>query len=146
MHKANLSLRGKLLVSAAIAGLTAKVLTPANAQAALCTLDLRLNPASQSDTGGAKVLLPTPGQVVTLDLYAIIQNGDNNRTNDGFQSGEGSFASIFGGRLGNFRSDAGNPATMTNNVIPFKFIIAQSGVGSDLDGDGDLDLGSKITT
>jgi len=135
---------GKMIAGAAVA--TVAGMIPSATQAVPLTLDLRINAASQVGDGAKNIQFPTLNQVITLDLYGIIENGDANRTNDGVQSIEGSLASLGGAVRGNFRSDTGAPATQTNNVSPFKFVTAQSGIQSDLDGDGDLDIGSSITT
>jgi len=133
---------GKMIAGAAVA--TVAGLVPNVTQAAPLTIDLRLNPASSGDLKSLTVSL---NQVVTLDMYAIIENGDANRTNDGFQSTEGSMKSSGVGTIaGSFRGDTGTPLTQSNNVSPFKFATATAGVLSDLDGDGDFDLGSSITS
>jgi len=133
---------GKMIAGAAVA--TVAGMLPNVTQAAPLTIDLRLNPASSANPKLLQAVVPN--LVVTLDMYAIIENGDANRTNDGFQSTEGSMKSLGGAVLGNYRGDTGTPLTQSNNVSPFKFATATAGVLSDLDGDGDFDLGSNITS
>ncbi len=129
-------MRGKLIAGAAVAGVAG--LMPA-VQAVPLTFDLRLT----SDLGsGLKSATVSQGQVVSLDLYAIITNGDGTKTNDGFLGTHGSFVST-SGVLGTFRADNGGvTGPGVNNVTPFKGTVANSGRSSDLDGDTDLDVGS----
>jgi len=78
-----------------------------------------------------------------LQLYAILNNGDGNSANDGFQNVQGSFVSS-GALLGNLRGDPNFVAggqTLQNNVPGASAGIAQAGFSFDLDGDGDLDTG-----
>jgi hypothetical protein len=134
---------GKLIAGAAVAGVAGML--PSVTQAAIATIDLRINPASQVG-GDAKSLGVSNNQVVTLDLYAVITNGDANKANDGAQSFQGSFTSSGTGTiLGNYRGDTGTTASQQNNVTGFQHVTSQSGFVSDLDGDGDLDVGSTTT-
>jgi hypothetical protein len=147
-HKGLRRMRGKMIAGAAVAGVAG--LVPAVTQAAPLTYDLRLT----GDLGnGLKSAVVTAGQVVTLDLYAIIQNGDGNTANDGFQRTNGSFGSstVTGATTlnlkGTFRGDSGtNANSQVNNVSPFLGTTAVSGRQSDLDGDGDLDVGSLVSS
>jgi hypothetical protein len=50
-----------------------------DAEAALITFDLRVA------GGGKSASVTTSGQAVSLELYAVVQNGDNNHNNDAFQ-------------------------------------------------------------
>jgi len=86
------------------------------------------------------------GDVVEIDLYAVVQDLDGDHTNDGFKYALGSFVSDPGPLFGDLRGDvAGQPLTKTNNVAPFDAAPAQSGFQYDLDGDGDWDVGSYDT-
>jgi hypothetical protein len=145
-HKGLRRMRGKMIAGAAVAGVAG--LIPAVSQGALLDYQLRINGAVGTDTVGSptKAATVTAGQVVTLDLYAVLNGDDGTRTNDGFQRTNGSFASSNGGLTGTFRGDAGTANTQQNNVSPFKGTTALSGRSSDLDGDGDLDVGSLVTS
>jgi hypothetical protein len=140
-------MRGKMIAGAAVAGIAG--LIPAVSQAAVLDYQFRINGAAGTDTFGSatKSATVTNGQVVTLDLYAVLNGSDGTRTNDGFERSIGSFASSNGGLLGEFRSGTnGTDTTTVNNVSPFKGTGAAAGRASDLDGDGDLDVGSNQTS
>jgi hypothetical protein len=147
-HKGLRRMRGKMIAGAAVAGVAG--LVPAVSQAALLDYQLRINGAAGTDTVGSPTkYLPNVsiGQVVTLDLYAVLNATDGSLSNDGFQRTNGSFGSSNGGILGNFRGDSGtNANSQQNNVTPFKGAVAVSGRQLDLDGDGDLDVGSAVTS
>lgn len=109
-----------------------------DAQAILVTYDLR-----EAGTGAKVVDVCRAGDVVEIDLYAIVQNLDGDPTNDGLLVTMGSFVSDPGPLFGDLRGDvAGQPQTKTNNVAPFDATATQSGFQQDLDGDGDWDVGS----
>jgi Ca2+-binding RTX toxin-like protein len=95
------------------------------------TIDLR------TTSGGKNVTLSGVGQVINLDVWAVVQGADNDATNDAFQSAHGSFLS----------SDVGGGAaagTLSATVLsPFDATSSQNGAQADLDGDGDLDVGSN---
>ncbi len=96
------------------------------------TIDVRL-------AGGGKAINVTSvGQVVNLQVWAVV-TGSNPATT-GFQEVIGSFLSSStapGSVLGNM---TGTP------ISPFTDLSAQTGESQDLDGDGDLDLGSNDTS
>jgi len=107
----------------------------------LLTYDLRA-----TDTG-AKTVQAGLGDVVSIDLYAVVANLDGDSTNDGFLITTGSFVSDSGPLFGDLRGDVlGQPHTTTNNVAPFNAPPSQSGFQTDLDGDGDLDVGNLDAT
>ena len=95
------------------------------------TIDLR------TPSGGKTVSVSSVGQVVNLDVWAIVTAGDSTATNDAFQWAHGSFLS----------SDVGGGAaagTLSAAVqSPFDATAASNGTQVDLDGDGDLDVGSN---
>jgi len=141
-------MRGKMIAGAAVAGIAG--LVPAVTQAALLDLQLRITGAVGTDIAGSptKSAIVTAGQVVTLDLYSVLNATDGTRTNDGMERSNGSFASSNGGLLGQFRGDAAtSPNSTQNNVSPFTSAPSSTGGRlSDLDGDGDLDVGSFVTS
>ncbi|HEV8290406.1 MAG TPA: calcium-binding protein [Tepidisphaeraceae bacterium] len=95
------------------------------------TIDLRT-------TGGGKtVTLTSVGQVINLDVWAVVTGADATAADDAFQWAHGSFLS----------SDVGGGAaggTLSASVLsPFAATAASNGGQADLDGDGDLDVGSN---
>jgi len=92
------------------------------------TIDLR------TTSGGKNVTVSSVGQVVNLDVWAVVTGTDSNSANDGFQWAHGSFLS----------SDVGGGAaggTLSASVqSPFDATASSNGTQVDLDGDGDLDL------
>jgi len=138
---------GKMIAAAAIAGMAA------SANAAVMTYDMRIASATgagqvtDSKTytlapGGASV-----GDVITLNLYTVLASTDATQTNDGFLTGEGSFKSGAAGTIqGTLRGDVSGTPTTTNNVSPFNAATSTSGIKTDLDGDGDLDVGTNVTS
>ena len=99
------------------------------------SLDLRLA------AGGGKSADVAAGQVVAMELYAIVTGADTSTANEGFQFAWGSLLSspvsaqpLLSGSLA---------ATPT---APFNDLGSQAGAVQDLDGDGDLDVGSNATS
>jgi hypothetical protein len=96
-----------------------------------CVIDVRL-------AGGGKAIDVTQvGQVVNMEVWAVITGSNATGSDDGFQSVAGSFLSTSsnsGAVLGNMSSVVLSPFTSSG---------AQSGVPADLDGDGDQDVGSN---
>src|SRR5882672_2068484 len=95
------------------------------------TIDLR------TASGGKTVNITSVGQVVNLDVWAVVRGTDNDATNDAFQWAHGSFLStnVNGGAAFGSLS-----AAVTNQ---FATQVSQNGTQVDLDGDGDLDVGSN---
>src|SRR4051812_26055586 len=95
------------------------------------TIDLR------TTSGGKTVNVTSVGQVVNLDVWAVVRGSDSNAANDGFQWAHGSFLS----------SDVGGgvaAGSLSATVLtPFESTSFQNGTQVDLDGDGDLDVGSN---
>jgi hypothetical protein len=132
-------MRGKMIAGAAAAAVAG--LAPSMVSAApVLQYDLRLN------VGGGKSAVVTAGQLVTVDLYVVLVNGNSNQTDDGMLQTEGSFKSTAGSLLGNIRGSTtlGSAAQQGNqNVDPlYQAAVAQSGFAQDLDADTDLDVGS----
>ncbi len=110
-------------VSAALAALTSL-----SAEASL-TYDLRVTNGLDSKTK----YVTANGQVVTMELWAMVTGSGPGL--EGFDYGFGSVLSSSGGNIkGNLS------ATL---VAPFNQGGSQNGTPTDLDGDGDLDLGSN---
>lgn len=99
---------------------------------ATLTYDLRL-------LGGDKELVGlTVGQVIDLELFAVVTGAANDSDPEGFQYG---YVSVLSGNGGNIRGNL--VATLTT---VFAASGSQPGKHQDLDGDGDFDLGSSGTT
>lgn len=136
-------MRGKMIAAAAIAGLAG------SANAAVMTYDLRVSTINGTAVapGTKSYTSAVTGDVIGLQLYAVLGSENSTQTDDGFLSGEGSLKSSAAGTIqGNFRGDTLPTATQTNTVSPFNQATSQSGFKSDLDGDGDLDIGTNITS
>src|SRR6266550_1620005 len=95
------------------------------------TIDLR------TTSGGKTVNIASVGQVVNLDVWAIVTGSDSTAVNDAFQWAHGSFLStdVGGGAAGGTLS--------ASAASPFNAAAAANGTQTDLDGDGDLDVGSN---
>jgi len=136
---------GKMIAAAAIAGLGGSA-----ANAAVMTYDLRIASATgagvvqdnKTFTGAAN------GDVVTLNLYAVLSGANGTQTDDGFLAGWGSFKSTNSATSfqGNMRGDVSGTPTLQNNVAPFNQATSTSGIKTDFDGDGDLDVGTAVTS
>ena len=99
-----------------------------------CVIDVRL-----TNGGGKSVQVTNVGQVVQMQVWAVITGSDTNPANDGFQSTAGSFLSSHtssGSVRGNLSA---------SNAFPFDSSGAQPGARQDLNGDGDKDVGSNDT-
>jgi hypothetical protein len=92
--------------------------------------DLRVN-----GTGGKDVVLTDPGDTVTLDLYMRISGSDASVVNDRLNI---TFCKILSGNGGLLGDLVGLPP-----VAPFNLPGAVPGRQNDMDGDGDLDIGSN---
>lgn len=118
------------IAAVAAAGITATA-------SATLTIDLRV-----ADVDGVPALDPKsffagPGSVVRIDLYAIVTAATEEPGLEGFKNAIGSIVSNTGGTLG----------SILTNEFTGPFGAAGSTVGRriDLDGDGDLDIGSNAT-
>jgi hypothetical protein len=117
-----------------VAGLVlVPLFTTAEAKAALFTLDLRL------PGGGKSYIFALPGTVVTLEVYAQIQNNDGNRANDGFLQSQFSLLSTEG------PSDTtGDLAPLTLNAAVLDVAVSAPGTAQNLDLAPDLEVGSNV--
>ncbi|MGH7180100.1 MAG: hypothetical protein ACREJC_22170, partial [Tepidisphaeraceae bacterium] len=110
---------------------------------AVLTIDVIATSATGTSTitdGGKQVLNSSAGDLIHFDFYADLPNVDGDPSNDGVQIVVGSFLSsnlpVGGGFL---RGDL-SPVLLDPR---FSNSGSSPGVQSDLDGDGDLDLGSN---
>ncbi len=98
-----------------------------------CTVDVRT-------ASGATSAVVTAAQKLTLQVWVDITGTDNPGTEDGFQEVWGSFLSTLttvGGVDGNLSASL---------LAPFNAEASQAGTSQDLNGDGNLDVGSNSTT
>src|SRR5687768_3076985 len=89
--------------------------------------------------GGKAANVSSVGQVIQMEVFATVTGADANGANDGLQMVVGSFLSsnLSGGTaLGTLEAAP---------VAPFDALVSTSGTQADLDGDGDLDIGSNDT-
>jgi hypothetical protein len=88
--------------------------------------------------GSASTTVTQVGQVINLEVLAVISSANNEPTEDGLEDFSGSFISTENGD----HSIDGNLA-VTENLAPFKANGTSPGVIQDLNGDGNLDVGSN---
>jgi hypothetical protein len=103
------------------------LLVPETASAGL-TYDLRVT------GGGNTAYVTATGQVVSMDLFAVVTGVGAGV--EGFQNGFGAISSSQGGNI------TGNLSASLVNT--FKASGSTTGVSQDFDSDGDMDLGSKF--
>ena len=96
---------------------------------------------SLQTTAGASSAVVTNGQVLTLDVVATVAGVDGTATYDGLQDVEGSFLSTAVGTS----AVAGN-LVVTGAVAPFDALGSAPGTAQDLNGDGNIDVGSDVLT
>lgn len=87
--------------------------------------------------GGKTVNVTSVGQVINMEVWATVTGSDANGANDGIQSLVGSFLST------NVGGGSANGTLVAENVSPFDATGVTAGTQVDLDGDGDLDIGSN---
>src|SRR5687768_9531978 len=98
------------------------------------TVDLRL-------PGGAKAATVTgTGQKINLEVWATVKGANASTSDDGFQMAAGSLLSS------NINGGAANGTLVATLSSPFNAAASQNGSQKDLDGDGDLDVGSNDNT
>ncbi len=124
-------------------GLTISTLMlPAQSDALQLTFEMRINPIGNSPgvliSPDFKSAQAQPGNVLSIDIYAVVNGANASNTDDGFLLTHGSFLSA-GPATGDFSTSP------SNNVAPFNGGVAQSGVLANLDNDPDLELGSLLT-
>src|SRR5688572_20856130 len=95
-------------------------------------VDLRVAGAADGDKD---VTVTHVGQTIQLEAWGVVTGSNDVITDDGLQSAMGSFLSSAGGAvLGDLSA---------TRVAPFNALGSQEGRIQDLDGDGDLDVGSN---
>ncbi|MEA2735822.1 MAG: hypothetical protein QOE14_2273 [Humisphaera sp.] len=87
--------------------------------------------------GGNSATVSTVGQQVNLEIWVTITGHDSDLTNDGFQSLTASFLST------NITGGSVQGTLAAQYIAPFNGGGASTGAQVDLDGDGDLDVGSN---
>jgi len=90
---------------AVLAGLGLSAAAATSANAALLTLELR-------PTSSTTLVSPAAGATVTFNVFAVVQNGDANSANDGFQLTNNALTSIDSGALGDL-----SPVTFNTSVL-----------------------------
>ena len=95
------------------------------------TLDLRL------PGGGKSATVTSVGQKIGLEVWATVKGANTSTTDDGFQKAHGSLLST------NVNGGAANGTLAVTLASPFNGGGATPGSQRDLDGDGDLDVGSN---
>jgi len=105
-----------------------------NRQLMSLTVDLRI-------PGGAKSATVTSvGQKINLEVWATVKGANSSTSDDGFQMAHGSLLSS------NVNGGAANGTMSVSLLSPFNGLGSSTGAQKDLDGDGDLDVGSSSTT
>src|SRR5690349_5479102 len=120
----------RLLAAVAFIAMARLTSQAAQAQSPGYTFDLRVH-----GTGASDFTVSDPGDTVLLDLFVHVQGQDANPNNDGINDVFGLFKSSTGGLLGDL---VGVPPPS-----PFNLVSSGPGRQNDLDGDGDLDIGSN---
>ncbi len=100
---------------------------------------MSLTVSLQTPTGATSAVV-TAGEVLTLDVIATVAAPDGMTTDDGLQDVEGSFLSAAVGTS----AVAGNLA-VTGLTSPFNGLGSVTGSAQDLNGDGNVDVGSNVT-
>lgn len=105
-----------------------------NRQLLSLTVDLRL-------PGGGKAATVTGvGQVINLEIWATAKGSNTSTSDEALQVAVGSLLSS------NVNGGAANGTLKASPSWPFGSLGSQSGASRDLDGDGDLDVGSNVGT
>src|ERR1043166_7382663 len=87
--------------------------------------------------GGTEVSLTSKTQVVNVEVWATVTGSDSTGTNDGVQDVFASFISK------NANGGAALGTLSATRLAPFDGTLSANGTKIDLDGDGDLDVGSN---
>lgn len=104
---------------------------------AAISIDVRLA------SGNPKAATVAVGDTVNLNIYVVLPNVNGNASDDGVQSVRGSLLSSNGGLAVNFTQAL---AASPFNVSYQDTATTPSAARVDLDGDGDLDVGSNVST
>lgn len=118
---------------------------------AILNIDLRLTGLTGPGTivNAKEVINVEAGTVLRFDIFAVVVGTNASTTDDRFVSASGSFrSSPFGPLLGHIEADLVRTTfdPKTGDVLSIGFDGLNSSVGTqqDLDGDGDLDVGSNV--
>src|SRR6266487_3030292 len=87
--------------------------------------------------GGKNAAVTQVGQVVKLEAWAVVKGANSSPSDEGVQDILGSFLSS------NFGGGAANGTLKVTRTDPFIGSGSADGAQTDLDGDGDLDVGSN---
>jgi len=117
--------------AAAAVGCIAGSATRADAGVMIDLRAVNVNGHPLSSGSTAKQVEVLPGDVVTIDLFAVV-NGTNGVNDEGFQGVTGVFRSSTAGLLGDL---------VSSTAPAFSSLGAQQGSQIDADSDGDLDIG-----
>jgi hypothetical protein len=121
-----------------------------NTALGVLNIDIRATSVSGGGTlvNPKLVALPVPGTVIRFDIFAVVVGTNGSTADDRFISVSGSWRSSNGGLRGNIETDLVRTVTDpdTGEIVTAGFDGAGSSVGlqQDLDGDGDLDVGSNV--
>jgi hypothetical protein len=125
-------------------GQTRKISTRRISKAVCETLEERqlmsLTIEVRDSGGGTSATVTSVGQVINLQVLALVTDANNTPSEDGFEDCTGSFLST----AVDGHAIAGN-LDCTANVAPFNANGAFVGTVQDLNGDGNLDVGSNVT-
>jgi hypothetical protein len=104
-------------------------------------------------SGGGTLVSPkqvnnvVPGSVVAFDIFAVVVGTNASTSDDKFISVAGSWRSSSGGIMGNLAADLVptdfKPPGNDPPILGFDGLGSSVGLQQDLDGDGDLDVGSN---
>jgi len=135
----------KMLLSGAVVGALAGVTNAA------LNIDIRATGVSGGGTlvNGKSVTGAVAGTVVSFDIFAVIVGTDASTNNDKFISVGGSWKStgaLAGTLLGGVVRSVTDPDTGDILTAGFDGSGYSVGLQQDLDGDGDLDVGSNVDT
>lgn len=127
------SKRSQVLIRTAAAAACLPLLVATGAATADDSFDLLYDLRVHGD-GGKTAQVNSLGDVVTLDLFVIIPDGNGNPVDDSLKLGIGGFVSSPGGLFGDL---LGLPS-----IDPFTASGSDQGMQRDLDMDGDYDVGA----
>jgi hypothetical protein len=123
----------KLLTLAVVAG----IFSATSAANAALVLDLRLAPG-QNGLIDSKNLIPTAGQVITLNVVGVATGADANLTNEGIANAY--FSVLSNSTLAGIKGNLS--AATLNSTLGYNGAGSASGTVVDLNGDGNLDVGA----
>ena len=132
-----------------IVGAITSVLGGAHTVNAVLNLDIRATGVTGAGfvENGKSVIFVAPGSVVSFDIFAVVRGTNTSNGDDKFISVAGSWRSSAAGSLqGNLAADLIRSALDSDGNVTspgFDGLGSSVGLQQDLDGDGDLDVGSN---